>query len=133
MSKLTKAAIFFFALSIILWLLVVVVNPSGLDIVALLMAIGASITFVCLFICCVVKRFKKNISPYKIFAISDVLTGIGIAIYALYDIHTDAGFFAGLLGTLLLMFVVPLTIVILIINLIVWAVNTRKFKKLRKY
>lgn len=131
MSKLAKSAVLFFLLAAMLWVLEIVVNPSGLELYLLFAAIAASIAFVCLVACCIVRSLRKDIPPYKIFAIADILTGAAVAAYAVYDINHDSGWFSGLFGTLLLIFVIPVAAVLLVIDLVVWAVDRGKKKKLK--
>lgn len=46
----------------------------------------------------------------------DTLPGISVAAYAVYDILTDTGWFAGLMGSVLLICVVPVIVLLLVID-----------------
>ena len=93
----------------------------------------ASILFSILAICFLtISIFKKTItkaSPYKIFAISDSIIGVLTFLYAIYDIKTSTGLFAGLCGIILLVTVVPVTIALLLIELLVWVYNKKRENK----
>lgn len=78
------------------------------------------------------KYIEKTItkaSPYKIFAISDSIIGVLTFLYAIYDIKTSTGLFAGLCGIILLVTVVPVTIALLLIELLVWVYNKKRENK----
>ena len=63
-------------------------------------------------------RKAKKVSPYKIFAAADLLVGLLVAAYAVHDIVNAVGFFGGLLGALLLIFVMPMVAALLISDFI---------------
>lgn len=46
----------------------------------------------------------------------DTLPEISVAAYAVYDILTDTGWFAGLMGSVLLIYVVPVIVLLLVID-----------------
>ena len=71
-------------------------------------------------------KMEKKISPYLIFAIVDIACGIGILIFAIYDFNTSVGEFAGFFGELALKIGEPIVVVLLIIDIIIWKVNSRR-------
>ncbi len=81
---------------------------------------NAAILFLDLLLTGAVTQIWKNVSPYRVFAISNIVIGIGIASYAVYDIKTDHGFLAGIIGSLMLAFIVPFIVVLLVAELLIW-------------
>ena len=79
-----------------------------------------AILFLDLLLTGAVTQIWKNVSPYRVFAISNIVIGIGIASYAVYDIKTDEGFLAGIIGSLMLAFIVPFIVVLLVAELLIW-------------
>lgn len=76
------------------------------------------------------KMNKKLPSPFVLFGIINTVMLIGTVIYGLYDISTDEGFFAGLIGYLLLVFVVPFFILTLLADVIISnAIKKKRSKK----
>lgn len=69
---------------------------------------------------------KQKPSPYSVFAIVDIILMLGTSIYAVYDIMTDVGWFSGLVGWLLLIYVLPCMLAVLIIDGIVALVIRRR-------
>lgn len=67
----------------------------------------------CFFAIAIVKQIRPGVSVYRIFAWTDGLIGLGVTGYAVYDIMTDTGWFAGLVGTLLLTSVIPAVLLLL--------------------
>ena len=72
------------------------------------------------------KKLIPKASPYKIFAISVSIIGVLTFLYAIYDIKTSTGLFAGLFGTVLLITVVPITLALLLIEFLIWIYNKKK-------
>ena len=70
------------------------------------------------------KRFGKNISPYLIFGIVDILSGLVVLGLAILDFTTIGGDLNGILGQLALMIFEPTVIVLLIADLIIWRKKT---------
>ncbi|MBE6113878.1 MAG: hypothetical protein E7191_02250 [Erysipelotrichaceae bacterium] len=128
MRKHIKRTCMLFLLALFSWIFAITLPSSAhawftLITVGLLMA-GVSYTGVCLFY-----KFAPSMSPYKAFALVDGLIGLALALYAVYDILTDTGWFAGLLGAIILMFIVPINMGLLVVDLILWYIhknNTRK-------
>lgn len=71
---------------------------------------------------------KQKPSPYSVFAIVDIILMLGTSIYAVYDIMTDVGWFSGLVGWLLLIYVLPCMLAVLIIDGIIYFIVWRKKK-----
>ena len=76
----------------------------------------------------ITKKLELKISPFLIFAIVDILAGLLILGFAIYDFHTSVGEFAGILGQLALAIGEPVVGGLLIIDIIVWIVYKRKQK-----
>lgn len=127
MSKYIKTTIIFFVLSVLLWGLVVIVDGASLKVWLGLFAIAFMILFLCFLAIAISKKLNKNISPYRLFAIVDGLIGVCVLTYAVFDIINDTGWFAGLTGMLLLIFVMPIILTLLLGDFLVW-----KFRKTRK-
>ena len=122
MKKVLKWAGIAFAAAAACWFILIVWNSSDFEIWFAAAAIVSSILFVCLLAVCgaswLAARKGKKISPYKIFAAADILVGLLVAAYAVHDILTSVGFFGGLLGVLLLLFVMPVVAAFLVIDFI---------------
>lgn len=129
MSKFWKRAIVSFFMAFACWYLAIVIIPD-FEVLLIIAAVAASILCVCFFVTAIIKQTKPNVSNYKIFAWTDGLIGIGVAIYAIHDILTDTGWFAGLFGTLLLIFVVPVAVLLLIIDFILYR-RSKKINEIR--
>lgn len=77
----------------------------------------------------ILKKFAKKASPYLLFAIADIIIGLLILGFAIYDFNTAEGEFAGILGELALLIGAPIVVVLLIIDAIAWFKSRRKIKK----
>lgn len=125
-----------FAAAAVCWCILIVWNPSDFEIWFAAAAIVSSILFVCLLAVCGVSRMAarkgKNVSPYKIFAAADLLVGLLVAAYAVHDIVTAVGFFGGLLGALLLIFVMPVVAAFLVIDFILAVKKKRRIRNERE-
>ncbi len=120
MSKSEKITLTLFILSAICWFVEIVINPSNFEFVLVIAAIILSLLFICFCGISIAERLNKNVSPYRVFAIVDSCIGVCTIVYDIYDIKTDTGWFAGLFGTLLLMFVVPISVALLVADFIIW-------------
>ena len=122
MKKVLKWAGIAFAAAAACWFILIVWNSSDFEIWFAAAAIVSSILFVCLLVVCGVSwmaaRKGKKVSPFKIFAAADLLVGLLVAAYAVHDIVNAVGFFGGLLGALLLIFVMPVVAAFLVIDFI---------------
>ena len=76
----------------------------------------------------ILKKFAKTASPYLLFAIADILIGLLILGFAIYDFNTAVGEFAGILGEMALLIGEPIVVVLLIIDAIAWYMSRRKIK-----
>lgn len=127
MSKYIKTTIIFFVLAVLFWGLAVIVDGASLKVWLGLFAIAFMILFLCFLAVAISKKLNKNISSYRLFAIVDGLIGVCVLAYAVFDIINDTGWFAGLTGMLLLIFVMPIILTLLLGDFLVW-----KFRKTRK-
>ena len=94
-----------------------------------LMAAIIIITLSLFIIAKILKKFAKKASPYLLFAIADIIIGLLILGFAIYDLNTAEGEFAGILGELTLLIGEPIVVVLLIIDAIAWNMSRRKIKK----
>jgi len=104
----------------------IVINPSGYEMILMVCAVDFLVLGLCLLSSVLVKQIKSNVSEFRVFAWTDIVIGLGVIAYAVYDIMTDTGWFAGLVGVLLLTYVLP---AILLFLLIAYIVSGRKDKK----
>lgn len=77
-------------------------------------------------VCIAVKKHNRNVSPYLIFGITDLLCGLLVVGFAMYDILSPGGDLNGMLGQILLMIYVPTTVVLLIGDIVLWHSKTKK-------
>lgn len=122
--KITLIALLF---AIISWIVAVYGIADGVWI--WIASILFSILAICFLTISILKKTITKASPYKIFAISDSIIGVLTFLYAIYDIKTSTGLFAGLCGIILLVTVVPVTIALLLIELLVWVYNKKRENK----
>lgn len=127
MSKYIKSTIIFLICTVLCFGLAFFVNSAGVKVWLGLFGIAFLVLFLCFVAITFSKKRNKNMSPYRIFAIVDGLIGAGVLAYAVFDIVTDTGWFAGLVGVLLLIFVIPIILTLLLGDFLVW-----KFRKMRK-
>lgn len=102
-------------------------KTSIFEMIQFMIPIYSAILFACFLFTVAVKQIKKNISPYCVFAIVNVVIGIGISIFSIYDlkIHSDE-WLGGLVGAVLLVYVIPFIMLLLIIDFIVWKISKSK-------
>ena len=127
MSKALIGTIVSLFLAIICWVAELVIYPSNFETALVLSAVCFSILFICLLCVSIVKRVNKNVSAYRIFAITDIVIGFGSFLFAVYDIitTTDSEYFPGVDGWLLLFFVIPSVFLLLLSDYVIY----RKIKK----
>jgi hypothetical protein len=114
-------------ISILLWFVSIVYNPSDFEMILFVGAIVSTATFICLSVVCISRLISRNLSSYAVFAVTDTVLAIAVASYAIYDIKTDTSeFMSGLLGCILLMFVIPTLVLLLVVNLIIWWIKRKK-------
>lgn len=92
----------------------------------LFFAIYLTILSICLSSVCIVKQIHKTASPYRIFAVTDILLGIGIFWMAIADFMTDDDVLPGFLGAILLVFVIPFILLLLLSDVMLLKYNQRK-------
>lgn len=115
-----------FAIALACWFVEIVIIPSNFEMLLVITAVVSSILCICFFAVAVIRQIKPHISGYKIFALADAIIGICVTAYAIYDILTDTGWFAGIVGVLLLIFVLPVILLLLIIDFVLYMRNKRK-------
>ncbi len=119
----------------LLWVLFAIAERHSLsstvewELYALWAAIVATVLSLGLFAVWLGERLRWRLSPYVIFALAILVAELGFAAYAAYDIATDTGFLAGIVGALILMVIIPSLVLLQLIDLIVWLVRRHKQKK----
>lgn len=126
MSRYAKITLVLFVLTTFCWIGCVAVQPANLEAILALAAAFFSIVFLCFLAVSISQKVSKNSSPYRVFAVADGLIGLCVAGYAIYDILTDTGWFAGVTGVILLVTVLPITLVLLLADLLVWRLRKSK-------
>lgn len=131
MSRFEKITITIVLIAIVLWVTGIgVINTYLSDsFVVLEAAIVLSITSVCMGGVCLAKRFMKHASPYKVFGMIDMALEVFIVGYGIYDLMTDTGMFAGILGFLLLCYVAPIPVILLIVDVCLYFAKARKNRR----
>lgn len=92
----------------------------------IILVVAAGITILGLLAVIIVKSTGIKASPFLVFAIVDIVIGLIILGFAVYDYKTAVGEFAGILGELALIIGEPIVAVILIIDIVVWRVDKKK-------
>ena len=126
MSKSWKRAIALFLAAFVCWFVEIVINPPGFEMIMFFLAVISTVLCVCFLVIAIFTQIQPTVSVYKIFAVTDVIMGVGVTAYAIYDILTDTGWFAGFLGMLLLILVLPVILLLLIIDFIFYMINKRR-------
>ncbi len=109
-----------------IWCLTPNVRSSDLEVILFLLAILMSIVTLGLIIYLITKLLKKDVSIYKVFAVTDFVVALIATIIALSDIYTSSGFLAGLFGTLVLITVVPIAVGLAIVDYILYYLDKKK-------
>lgn len=125
-SRILSITIVFIILSAVLWFTEIFINPSNLELILVAAAVTCSFATICLISCCAAQAINKRVSLYRIFAITDIVIEVAAVIYAVYDMNTDTGWFAGLWGLLILVAVIPIAVLLLITDFIVWFLKKKK-------
>ena len=112
-------------------------GDSFLLFVGLALLIGCSVFSLFFFILSFLSRQREKKgapppSPFFVFGVVDGVLCVLVAAYAAYDIATDTGWFAGLLGTLLLIFVVPALAALLLADIIAAFVVKKRAAKVAR-
>ncbi len=71
---------------------------------------------------------KRIISPFVLFGVLEGLLAIAFAIWGIYDLMTDEGWFAGLVGLVVLIYVVPFLVIAVVIDILIARVIRKKTK-----
>lgn len=117
MTKVWKGTLISFILLMICWF---GLNIENFEMIRFFTSIYSAILFVGFLFTGTVTKINKKISPYSVFAAVNLVIGASISVYSVYDIKTDTDeWFGGLVGTVLLVFVIPFIIILLITDLIV--------------
>lgn len=66
------------------------------------------------------RRSGKGVSPWKLFAVIDVLLIVLLVLWSVWDMKTDTGFMAGIGGAIGLYYGVPLLAALLVVELLVY-------------
>lgn len=127
MSRYIKITLLFLALAVFCWGSALLVDTAALKVWLGIFAIAFLILFLCFLAVSISWKRNKKSSPYRIFAIVDGIIGVCVLAYALYDFMTDTGWFAGMTGMLLLLFVMPIILILLLGDFLVW-----KFQRMEK-
>lgn len=125
-SKYTKITLISFIIAAACWMAVIAVNPANIRLLFAVAATVFSILFVCFLAVSITRKVNKSLSPYRVFAIADSFLGLCVSAYAVYNLLTDTGWFAGITGALLLMLVVPIILVLLLADLLVYRLGKSK-------
>lgn len=128
MSKYTKTTLILFILAALFWMMCIIAEPANLELIFALVAVFCSIGFLCLMAVSISQRMNKNLSPYRVFALVDALIGLGVVLYAVYDILTDTGFWAGITGIVLLVTVLPMTLLLLLADFLAFHISQNRKK-----
>ncbi len=119
-----KWAFLSFCLMAMSWYIFLAVNPSNLELVFLDLCSALTILFAGFFFICVctwiAEKRGKQISPYRVFAVVDIVIGTFVVTCAVLDIWLDDGWFGGLIGVFLLVFVVPVVLLLLALDYILY-------------
>ncbi|MBP3610594.1 MAG: hypothetical protein J6J42_09690 [Lachnospiraceae bacterium] len=129
MSRYIKTTWLCFVLAVFCWITALLLDTAGLKVWLGIFAIAFMILFLCFLAVSISQKRNKNASPYRIFAIVDGIIGVCVLAYALYDFMTDTGWFAGMTGMLLLLFVMPVILLILLGDFLVWKFRETGKKK----
>lgn len=128
MSKHTKATLILFVFATFFWILCIIAEPANLELISALAAVFCSIALICLLAVSISQRISRHVSPYRIFALTDGLIGLCAVLYAVYNILTDTGFFAGIAGVVLLVTVLPMTLLLLLADFLAFHINQNRKK-----
>ena len=122
-----KKAFFGFLLASIIATMIEVLFGAELNELYLLAFIGVTaILTVCFFVLWITHKFAEHVSPYFVFALTVLIIAIIVIGYGIFNIMTDTGFFAGLLGMLLILFIVPVSVVLLAVDFILYRKSKHK-------
>ena len=132
MKKYAKPTLISLLFAVVCWCGYIFDIPENMQFAAAFAAVFFSVAFLCFLAVMIAAKISAAVSPYRVFAITAGLTGLCVTGYAIYDIATDAGFFAGIVGILLLAISIPITIVLLLADFLVWKLKKDGERKMRK-
>ncbi len=90
-------------------------------------AVVSIFLWIIIFIGFIMKKINKPpISPYKMFAVMDIILITILGIWSVYDIATDIGFLPGLGGVMGLVIGEPILAGLFLIDFIVYKINMKK-------
>lgn len=110
----------------LIWLSDLVIQLPAIEFQIGMAAIIAAAVTVCFLVTAVGKQIRPQISAYKLFGWADAVIGLIVLAYSVYDLRTDTGFLAGLVGAIFILCVLPALALILLIDLILYFVAKRK-------
>ena len=87
------------------------------------------IVIIAVIVIIVSNKMGKKKSPFLLFAIVDIVIGLLLLAFAIYDFHTSVGEFAGIFGQLALIIGEPVVGGLLLIDIIVWVIYKKNKKK----
>lgn len=119
-DKYIKTTILTLALAAVCWTAAIAAEPGRLQLLFAAAAAIFSIVFICFLAISIARRVNQQLSPYLVFAIADGFLGLCVSAYAVYDLITDTGWFAGIVGTLLLIFVMPIILILLLADFLLY-------------
>lgn len=127
MSKLWNCVLILIAAVLAFWGIAFASKAIGIiNFLCVILSIVAG----CLLVTAMVKQlFKSKASVYRIFAWTDGILTACVILYAIYDILTDTGWFAGLFGMILLVYIVPVLLLLLLADFVLYKINAKKLKK----
>lgn len=130
LDKRERTTLIILGFTILLWVATAVSIDTAIETVLLVLLLLVTVAFsfvsIAQIIVCLVKRFNENVSSYFLFGIINCVIDLLIAGYAVYDMFNSTGWFAGLTGFLILCFFVPIPVVLIIIDVIVYLVRKRR-------
>lgn len=125
MAKSWIRAIVLSVTALLCWCVAIVFNPPHFEFLLGIFAVVLSVLSVCFLTIAMIRQIKPDVSGYKIFAWTDALIGAGVVLYAIYDMLTATGWFAGIVGFLLLIIAVPIVILLLILDFVFYKWNKK--------
>ena len=126
--------IFFFVSLVICGVGILLVNSLHMVVLTLSMIFGVGMCAVISGIILIIRqicrvRQKKMPSPFLLFGIMNALFLLFMVGYGIYDILTDTGFMAGIMGFLCLVYVVPALAILLLADIITGVIVTKRQRK----
>ena len=106
--------------SIIFWIIGIILDPYIVpSVVGIILSTIICIGFGMI---CIVNKISAKVSPYLVFAITDIIIGVLVTIGSVYSMDTDEGIF----GIILFLFVGPCSAVLLVIDIVLWMIKRSK-------